>query len=159
METYLGDMLKSTVMGNDKYIKLLIEDKEEFKDLSKKLDSTYDIKLESLYSLNDSLRGRIKEDLNVLMYHNLKLINKYYEKLFGINFGDIRFLEEAVRKRHHIVHRSGKNIQGELLIITEKDVKELLEKVHIFLYDIDTQMMQLKETKIGENFWKNNIPL
>lgn len=63
------------------------------------------------------------------MYHNLGKIKPIYKEVLNIDLGDIREIMKAVQIRHDIVHRSGKDKDGNMHIISKEDIVQLVENV------------------------------
>jgi len=54
-------------------------------------------------------------------------------------------LKDAVLKRHDIVHRNGKGIDGEEVSLSEKDVRNLLLEVEMFVFEINEKILEYKK--------------
>lgn len=55
---------------------------------------------------------------------------------------------KCVNIRHDIVHRNGKDKNGELRDITKSDVEEVATKVSELIDNIERQLMSIDETPI-----------
>lgn len=83
----------------------------------------------------------LKKDLFNLMYHNLFKIKNIYKITFDINFPDNT--SDVMRKvsvRHDLVHRNGKDKEGNLITITKEELNETYNLVYDFIKQIDTQL-------------------
>lgn len=47
---------------------------------------------------------------------------------------------KAVEKRHHIIHRNGKDKDGNAIVITKSDVEELINNIIVFVENIEKQL-------------------
>jgi len=111
---------------------------ECYEQIAKKINHT--AKLSTIFG--KGLNKFIKEDILVnFQYHNIYQVKIYYKNAFNIDFPpNIKWLQEAVGKRHDIVHRCGFSKKNELLNISFDDVEQLREKVTKLIHDIDKQL-------------------
>jgi len=75
-----------------------------------------------------------------VIYQNLGKVQKMYESTFGINFPDIKELSTAVGVRHDLVHRNGKNKEGELTVISVETIETLLINIIDFVEQISIEL-------------------
>lgn len=132
IETYLGDTLKNLVLNNDNYLRKFVHEyspyeKEEFK-------------LCDIFEKHDRIKDIVKQSLDQLLYHNLWQIKQIYIKILDVDMGDISILSKAVNIRHDIVHRNGKDKDGNVHTITKEMVAELAQAANDFIYNIDVQL-------------------
>ena len=121
MEAFLSSTLIKEVLPSDKNKRKFVEgyipyqdDKISFSDIYKKIDTIEEV---------------IKETLRGLMYHNLGKIKPIYKEVLNIDLGDVREIMKAVQIRHDIVHRSGKDKDGNVRVISKEDIIQLVENV------------------------------
>ena len=75
------------------------------------------------------------------MYHNLFKIKNIYKIAFDINFPDnTADVMRKVSVRHDLVHRNGKDKEGNLITITKDELNETYNLVYDFIKKIDTQL-------------------
>lgn len=130
METYLGDTLKKYVLNDDKYLRKFVETYEPY---AKELCHVSDA-----YKILETVKDRVKLTLcEEIIYHKLPKLKGIYKSVFNIDMGDIQDLMQAVSIRHDIVHRNGKDKDGNEHQITKEDVLAVAEKVNNFIYAID----------------------
>lgn len=134
METYLGDTLKREVFKDENSIRKFVEAYEPF--------SKIEIKLSGLFAKKDSLPKYIKEVLNSILYHDLPKIKPIYRAILDIDLGDIKELYKAVLIRHDLVHRNGKDKDGNEHEINEAKVRELLTSVNALIQRSEAQLVQ-----------------
>lgn len=134
METYLGDTLKREVLKDENSVIKFVESYEPF--------SKIEIKLSGLFAKKDNLPKYIKEVLNSILYHDLPKIKPIYRTILGIDLGDIKDLYKAVLIRHDLVHRNGKDKDGNEHDITEDKVRELLNNVKALIQRSEAQLVQ-----------------
>ena len=110
METFLADTLKSYVLSSEKNIRFFTEN---YKPFQKEL-----VPLSDIHKRVDNQPSCVRQVLDSLMYHDLPKIKQIY-KVLNVDIGDIGDLAKAVIIRHDIVHRNGKDKDGnQRLIVT-----------------------------------------
>lgn len=92
-----------------------------------------------------SIDKRILDELNSHIYHKLPKIAPMFEKIVGVKFGDIGALVKAIEKRHHLVHRNGKDKDGNMVTVTEQEVRDLKEEVQNFIQNIQKQLIEQRD--------------
>ncbi|ANW96084.1 hypothetical protein AXE80_07240 [Wenyingzhuangia fucanilytica] len=121
-ETYLSDLIINAV---DKEKELRIRILKEYN-----LFGNEKIKINEIFDTIDNLKSKIILKLNQISFHNLEIVIPLYKKTLGIDFSKhLDFIPEAVKIRHDIVHRNGKNIKGESTIITDEMISKLSKEV------------------------------
>ncbi len=134
METYLSDTLIQKILSSEEIKRKFIE---KYKDYN-----TKKICFKDILSELEKLEKTIKTDLQELIYHNLGKIKPIYKAILDIEFGDNTSEEimQCVNKRHHIVHRNGKDKDNNPIQINIEDVEDVLEKVYNFISNIEKQI-------------------
>lgn len=133
METYLSDTLIQKILSSEEIKRKFIE---KYKDYN-----TKKIFFKDILSELEKLEKTIKTDLQELIYHNLGKIKPIYEAILDIEFGDdTSKIMQCVNKRHHIVHRNGKDKDNNPIQINIEDVEDVLEKVYNFISNIEKQI-------------------
>lgn len=138
METFLCDTLAQYVMSDKKYKKRFVSTYEPLK--NGKL--TYS----EIYEKYDSLDDIIKEKLAEIIYHRMEQVSNIYKNVIGIDINPSGKIYRAIQNRHNIVHRNGKDKEGNLLNISKEEVKELSEYMVDYINDIKEKIEQ-KENK------------
>lgn len=161
METYLSDTLIQKILSSEEIKRKFIE---KYKGYNKK-----NICFKNILSELEKLEKTIKTDLQELIYHNLEKIKPIYKAILDIEFGKDETSEimQCVNKRHHIVHRNGKDKENNPIQINIKDVEDVLEKVYNFISNIEKQISpsieiedikSLKNSAIIIKEATNNLP-
>lgn len=133
METYLSDTLIQKILSSEEIKRKFIE---KYKDYN-----TKKICFKDILSELEKLEKTIKTDLQELIYHNLEKIKPIYKAILDIEFGDdTSKIMQCVNKRHHIVHRNGKDKDNNQIQINIQDVEDVLEKVYNFISNIEKQI-------------------
>lgn len=71
------------------------------------------------------------------VFHNIKTAKQLYSDILGVELTGIDGLSDAIRKRHDIVHRAGKDKNGNALSITVAEIKRLIENIEGICRSID----------------------
>lgn len=136
LETFLSDAFISKVMGNREYFKVFVKSNPEFQ--KQKLS------LSDVLEAVEAIESTVKTHLLKVVWHNLDRISKMYRTTLGVKFPDnLGDIYRAILKRHDIVHRNGKNKDGEEILIEKGDVSLLIEKVEQLAQAIDVQLVEI----------------
>lgn len=132
METFLGETLKREVLRDENSLRKFVETYKPFKSIS--------MNLSDLYVKKENMPAFVNTTLRELLYHDLRKIKPIYHDALGIELGDVTELYKAVLVRHDLVHRNGKNHEGEDHNITEEMVRELQTKVKALMDSVNSQI-------------------
>ncbi|EKK5375570.1 hypothetical protein PN738_000630 [Morganella morganii] len=86
---------------------------------------------QTMEELREKLVKEIKEHLIGASWHSTEQVIKRYKSTFGIkvqNDWPISEIENATLIRNHLIHRGGKDKNGDPVIITENNLNKLLEQ-------------------------------
>ena len=143
LETYLSDALINSVLDNESNLKRFVENFIDYKDRS--------FKLCDIYNRMDNLKKLVKEDLYNLMYHNLPKIRAIYKKILNIDFpNNIDDIMKKINDRHHLVHRNGKDLDGNQIIISKEELNQTYDLIYNFVKEIDNQFKEKISVVEGE---------
>lgn len=132
LETYLSDALITTIFTHEEYKRKFVE---RYKVFQKRK-----FMLSEIYKESDKLDQIIKRELFEIVYHKIPKVEKIYEAIFDVNFGDIEKIQIAINKRHDIVHRNGKTKDGHDIKITHDEISYFIGDVRIFVENIDGKL-------------------
>ncbi len=133
MEAFLSSTLLRVVLSTDENKRKFVEKYLPYRDEQ--------ITFANIYEQMENLDTKIQETLRGLMYHNLGKIKPIYKEVLDIDLGNIGEIMKAVQIRHDIVHRSGKDKEGNLHNIKKEDVTSLVEKVSFLISAVSTNLM------------------
>lgn len=136
MEAYLSDRLIQKVMSSEETKRKFVEGFKDYKDEK--------IAVSDIFKHLENLDSRIIKTLREIIYHNLPRVKNIYNSVLGINLGEkivISDLMKCIGIRHDIVHRNGKDKEGNLQDISKEDVLELAEKVSKFIGSIEYEFL------------------
>lgn len=132
MEAFLSSTLLKVVLSSTENKRKFVEKYLPYRDEH--------ISFANIYEQMDKVDIKIQETLRGLMYHNLGKIKPIYKDVLNIDLGDIRDIMKAVQIRHDIVHRSGKDKNGNLHDIKKEDVTTLVEKVSFLMSAVSSKL-------------------
>lgn len=135
MEAYLGDILKREIFSRPNVKQRFVASYEPFKNQK--------FKLSELYEKLSKIDKEIKDALDGLSLHKIDAAKNIFSNTLNTTFPDnfLPLLGEAVQRRHDIVHRNGKDKEGELISILHADVTELAGVVLEFTSTIDKEIL------------------
>ncbi|WP_336702970.1 HEPN/Toprim-associated domain-containing protein [Pantoea dispersa] len=145
MEAYLGDILKREISSRPAVKERFVASYEPF--------TKTKFFLSELYTRLSTIDREINEVLDGLSFHKIAAAKDIFSKTLLTDFpaDAVRRIGAAVKQRHHIVHRNGRDTQGELLSIDSGTVRELADEVLRFTQNVDAQILDglLAESCVG----------
>jgi len=133
LETYLSDAFINTVMDNKVLIRKFVETNPDFQ--KKKL------KLVDIFSRIEKIDDEIMEYLLKTLWHNLAKVKNMYKDTLDIIFTfDISNIARAIAFRHDVVHRGGKDKDGNVRTIIDIELIALMKEVKELIDSIDSQL-------------------
>ena len=82
--------------------------------------------LGKFFKVQDNLKETVRNRIDEILFHNIRQIAGLYHNVFGLQLGNIKWLSNAVLKRHDCAHRAGYTRGGDRIELTEAEIKELL---------------------------------
>ncbi len=132
LESYLWDTTSFWTSEDPEVFKQFIATNTEF--------GKEKIAIAKIFDELDGLAERFKRYLQDLVWHRLDKIKPMLEAGFGITVPDVGSLMEQVVVRHHIIHRGGRNKDGELVVVTVEKVKGVIEQINQFVDSMETEI-------------------
>lgn len=135
MEAYLGDILRRQILSRQAVKERFVATYQPFEE--KKL------KLTELYARLSGIDAEIKKVLDGLSLHNIDVARKIFASALLTEFpsSQLPFIRTAVKLRHHIVHRNGRDEDGTLLSFDRETVSRLAQEVLAFTRTVDAQIL------------------
>ncbi|WP_199480997.1 HEPN domain-containing protein [Vibrio owensii] len=132
LEAFLQDFFTFQLTYDEVYLRRFVETTPDFKHDK--------FSLSEVFKQHETINERVQFYLSELLWHNLPKVSNMYKSTLDIDFPDsIGTLIKAVRKRHDLVHRAGKDKNGDLVSITEAEVKQLIDNVSKFVKNLNSQ--------------------
>lgn len=132
MEAFLNDTIIKQVLNSD-------ENKKKFLQTYEPL-AEQKFPMKAIFAKYDMLDSIIRGALISIVYHDLDLVGKIYKNTLGVQLPKVKEIDDAIQIRHHIVHRNGKDKDGNLVEISKESVQNLAETVSTFMFDIENQL-------------------
>lgn len=132
LETFLSETFVNLTDENEEYFKKFLKTYPEFKNRK--------ITLDNILDAHESIKNTARKIMLDVIYHNLDKVKKMYESTFKIKFPNIEELSKCVGIRHDLVHRNGKNKNGDLVDINPEMIEDLLVKIHQFAKSISDEL-------------------
>lgn len=105
------------------------------------------IKLGEVFDRHDGIRDYVKGYLQNTIWHRWDKVGPIYRDGLGVKLPSMKVFDEALVKRHDIVHRSGHTKDGVEVDITQAEIEALSKAVRKFA----TEVMALAKTKLQEH--------
>jgi hypothetical protein len=137
LETYLSDAFINTVKQDEKFLRRFVATFHGYKNVK--------FNLVDIFSHYDKIHEFAITSMAEVIYHNLNKISGMYEDTLGVQFPKAMGpLHKAVKTRHDIVHRNGKDKNGNFHSISAKDVDDLIFIVKAFVEHVQTSLQKLE---------------
>lgn len=134
LEAYLSDMLITIIIGDKTKLIALVGSAERFR---KAPVSLLEVAKDPDYAIN-----HVKRYLQRFSFHDLENVAGFYRavlKKFEFFENDANKVEllAFVQTRHHLVHRNGRDNEGEEVIISNADLARIKEVAHRLVLRIE----------------------
>lgn len=135
MEAYLSDTFIHKVLSSPEMKRRFTEKFKDFKEEK--------FCLTDLFKKYEEHDKHIFKALRDIIYHQLPKVKAMYRDILGVDLGNIQELMKTIMIRHDIVHRNGKDINGNPKEVTDTDVTDLINKTGDFIFNIEEQIKSL----------------
>ena len=111
-----------------------------------KLGTQNKFKTESLkipYLLQNTVENFLINAVKNFVWHRLNDIDVFYKNVLGITFNINNNLLTKLKIRHHIVHRNGFDLQGNIVSISDQELSDCIAVITCFVEDIDKKYQLL----------------
>lgn len=135
VEAYLSSTFIHKVTNSEWLTRKLVETDPAFS--KKKLT------LKELFEEHEKVKFTVAEYLRDLIFHDLKKIKPMYFQVIGYDFGDISWLFQAIRTRHHCVHRAGLDKEGNEVELSASSIKDLVAHSSKLINDVENHVREM----------------
>lgn len=132
LEAYLSDKFIKRVMSDDETLRRCVESSPEF--------SKQKVPISEVLKIADSIKSRTKKYLAAIVWHNLERIKPMYESVLQVDLGDISPIMNAVNKRHDLVHRNGRDNEGNPVNVSIEDIQELVSHAKTLVDKVESKL-------------------
>ena len=98
------------------------------------------LKLGEIFEKSENLKNEVKAYLQNLVWHQWNKVAPLFRLGLGIKDPGFGQFEDALKKRHDIVHRSGFTKAGERVIVNVAEIEALCEQITRFATDINEEL-------------------
>jgi hypothetical protein len=102
------------------------------------------LKLGQIFEKNETLKNDVKAYLQNLVWHQWSKVAPLFKLGLGLEIPGFGQFEDALKKRHDIVHRSGFTKAGERVIVNVAEIETLCEQITRFASEIDEKLASRK---------------
>ncbi|MDD6485773.1 MAG: hypothetical protein PUF61_02355 [Spirochaetales bacterium] len=128
LEQFLSSYFIMCIKNNDELCRKFVKSCDELKNIK------FEKFIESKKSISEYCCMYI---LKNIVWHKIKAVKKYYKDVLDITFPDeIPSIYQGIEKRHHIVHRNGKDFENNDIQINKQDIFNLLNAISDFIEKI-----------------------
>lgn len=131
-ETFLWETMAYWVENDPKTVSNLITKLQVF--------SERPMKLGDIYSMHEKLKAEVKAYMQHMVWHRWDAVAPLVKCGLEIEVPSFRPFVEPTKKRHDVVHRSSQDVDGNAVVITAADVRELAGQVLEFANDLDQRI-------------------
>jgi hypothetical protein len=132
LETFLSDFFVGAISADQSLMKKFVATNPDFKERK--------FSLNELFDCLDRIEKEVRTYLVDLIWHNLAKVKKMYKAVMDIDFPvSAKPLYKAIAKRHDLVHRNGRDKEGNSVSVSRADVENLLQLVRELADHIDSQ--------------------
>lgn len=144
LEAYLSSTFIHYSLSSDNHMRLLVENDPEF--------AKRKFTVQEIFTKREELKGDLSEYLKALIFHDIAKVKPLYQSVLGIDFGDVKWLFQAVQVRHHCVHRAGYDKDGNEIGLKKVDVEMLTTHATELAQKIESMLMSIPID--DDFFWK-----
>ncbi len=139
VESYLASTFIHKVTNSGELIRKLVETDPVF--------SKMKFTLKEIYEKHENLKLTVATYLKDLIFHDLKKVKPMFKDVLECDFGDISWLFEAVKIRHHCVHRAGLDKDGNRVAISVESIKKLVKISKELVHEVEVRVNQISEAE------------
>lgn len=129
VESYLASTFIHRVTNSEILIRKLVETDPVF--------SKMKFTLKEIYEKHENLQLTVATYLRDLIFHDLAKVKPMFKEILGCDFGDITWLFEAVKIRHHCVHRTGLDKDGKRVDLSKESIRNLAARSHELIHSVE----------------------
>ena len=128
LEAYLWETMVYWTKSNRAVIKGIVSNMPELRDQP--------IKLGDIFAQHDAIEARVMLFLKHMVWHRWDKVAQLFLHGLDVRAPSFKPFKDAIAKRHDIVHRSGHDIEGNPVSISEDDVSVLASDIESFAQEL-----------------------
>lgn len=133
LETYLWETAKYWVTNNDQVLRNVVTKSPKFKD--------QEMRLGQIFERYESLNETVNEALKQMLWHRLGDVKALMKHGLEINLPSVRELETKIAIRHHLVHRNGRDLSGQIVFLARAHIERLKRQLLEFCAQIEAELI------------------
>ncbi len=138
IEAYLSSTFIDITLSSEEYIRTLVENDPEF--------AKRKFTLTEIYTKKEALYDDVRKYLRDLIFHKIEKVGPMYKSVLSVDFGDVKWLFEAVSLRHHCVHRAGYDKDGNEVQLSIPKIDSMLKQSIQLVTSIESATSKLSNT-------------
>jgi hypothetical protein len=135
LEAYFSDTYIKNILSDKTFLRKHVETSVAYKALK--------ISFNEIFKKGEGIEEMVTKDLLSQVWHRFPQVNKMYQDTFGIQIDGLPDLQKALQKRHDIVHRNGKDKNGNMVIVTKKEIEALANLIRKISGKIEAHLSQI----------------
>jgi hypothetical protein len=135
VEAYLSSTFIEKALETEALMRKLVETDPEF--------AKRKFTIQEIFSRKDNLKDDVRQHLKSVIFHDIAKVRRMYKAVFDIDFGDVKWLFNAVLLRHDCVHRAGYDKKGDEAPITKDSVAELARLASSLISAVEKAILKL----------------
>jgi hypothetical protein len=135
VEAYLSTTFIECALASDELLRKLVETDPEF--------AKRKFTIQEIFSKQDTLKEDVRIYLKNLIFHDIAKTKNMYSSVLNTDFGEVKWLFEAVVLRHDCVHRAGYNKEGEVVSVSEGSILTLLQQCSVLVTQVEESIAKL----------------
>jgi len=144
LEAYLSSTFIHYALSSENHMRRLVENDPEF--------ANRKFTVKDIFTKREELKRDISEYLKGLIFHDIAKVKPLYSSVLEVDFGDVKWLFQAVLIRHHCVHRAGYDKDGNEVSLKKEDVATLTNQSAELVHQIESKLISMPVD--GDFFWK-----
>lgn len=132
LEAYLWEVAYYWVENDEEFYKNVIKGLPAFNEKS--------IKLGDIFEEHDSLKNQVKAYMQNLVWHSWEKVGRLFQTGFGFKPPTFKVFDDALLKRHDIVHRSGFDKDGNAVVVTTEEIENLRIAILKFSNELELKL-------------------
>lgn len=138
LESFLWETAHYWIENDEKVLRDVITKLPVFRDDK--------IKLGDIFERYDGLKIHVKTYLQNLVWHRWEKVTPLFRDGLGVALPSTKVFENALVKRHDIVHRSGHDKEGVAIHVTTTEIDDLCTRIVEFAVEVDARLAAGKAT-------------
>lgn len=138
IESLLQSTFLHEVTASEEYMRRFVEYDQELKNRP--------MVLGNLFKEREEIEETVRNRIGKILFHNIALVAGHYDKVFGLQLGNVSWLRKAVVKRHDCAHRAGYTKCGERIELSDNEIGDFLESCRDLANSVEVHFRHGRQT-------------